>query len=619
MALAEVAGDVELEEEKELKANPKRKGKRRPQFGVIRKYILKDTIERQIDKPQIKPYPLRADYATPLGLTKDEVLFPDLHHEDFVAELKALPKSIRQPLKDEVSKRTIEALPEYIQERMGTVPKAILDEWAKEFHQYEDPVRDNIEGDRNSYNGYFAVRMELLELFGSPTDVPATIKAINDYFTKELVKCEFLKDSGVKMTGPGNTLVHKNLNAALKKAEDFMKDPKRKWLDEVVTSVKPLGYWATNIRENRNNPARPSEHTYGFALDINADLDPNLAKFKRADWDFISAMVGERVIYEQGAPGTETKLTEGAKALRAPSASTEDKMLEAMKKIRSQSAALVATFASDSSLRARLRDIVSASPAGKGKTPAEIDALLDLARDATTGRAKDRQKDAKSLQTTLEADIFKQQPIASEPVGTASKLRDKLVKLLAPNLRQLGKDAEAAIRGQIVAPVDKATADARKHKIGALFTKPIVKELNAVAAADRTELARQVLRDLREPFIRKETEVDARALAGLLKRGFEVLDQTKDKTGAKVGPGAGMPNIAVHGFSNLNEKLVVALVHPEGGNLRWLGVHNQDMHHFELRTIPPIPKATIPAPVPQPSTPPPPPAVAPQPPGLINP
>ncbi|MEO7891574.1 MAG: DUF4157 domain-containing protein [Vicinamibacterales bacterium] len=608
VALAEVARDAELQEEDELKLNPKRKGKRRPQFGVIRKYILKDTIERQIDKPQTKPYVLRQDYAEPLGLAKDEALFPDLHDEDFVTELQGLSKSMRQPLKDEVNKRTLGVLAEYIQERMGTLPDTIIAEWSTEFSQLdEERVRKNIEG---GLSGYFAVRMELLRLFGSPTDVPATIKAINQYFRNEMVKCEFLKDSGVKMVGPGNTLVHQHLNAALKKAEDFMKDPKRKWLDEVITSVAPLGYWATNIRENRNNPARPSEHTYGFALDINAKLNPNLAKFKRADWDFISAMVGERVF-----------ATEGAKALRNPSASTEAEMLDAMTKIRRQSGTFVATFASDSSLRARLHEIVSASAAGKGKTPAEIDALLGLARDATTGRTKDRQKAAKSLQTTLAADIFKQQAIASEPVGTTSKLRDKLVKLLAPNLRQVGKvtDAEAVIRQQIVAPVDKATADAKKHETGALFTKAIVKELNAVAAADRTELARQVLRDLREPLIRKTTEADARALAGLLQRAFQVLDQTTDKTGAKAGTGGGMPNIAVHGFSNLNEKLVVALVHPEGGNLRWLGVHNQDMHHFELRGNPPIPKATIPPPAPEASLTSTPPATAPQPEGPINP
>ena len=611
VSLAEVARDAEVEEEEQLKLNPKRKGKRRPQFGGIRKYILKDTIERQIDKPQTKPYPLRADYATPLGLDKNEVLFPALHDENFVAELKVLPKSMRQRLKDEVNKRTLEVLADYIQARMGTVPKAILDEWSKEFGQFDERVRNNIE---SGLSGYFAVRMEFLRLFGSPTDVPATITAINNYFRNELVESEFLKQSGVKMVGPGNTLVHNSLNTALKKAEDFMKT--RGWHDEVITSVQPLGYWATNIRENRNNPARPSEHSYGFALDINAKLNPNLAKFKRADWDFISAMVGERVIYQPGGV-----YTEGAKALRHPTTGTEAEMLDAMKKIRSQSAALVATFASDSSLRARLREIVSASAAGKGKTPAEIDALLDLARDATTGRAKDRQKAAKSLQATLEADIFKQQPIASEPVGSSSKLRDKLVALLAPNLRQLGKvtEAEATIRGQIVAPLDKATAEAKKHKVGTLFAKSIVKELNAVAAADRTELARQVLRDLREPLTRKATQADARALVGLLKRGFEVLDRTTDKTGTKVGPGAGMANIAVHGFSNLNEKLVVALVHPDGGNLRWLGVHNQDMHHFELLANPPIPKAAIPAAVPQPATPPPSPEVAPQPQDVIDP
>jgi hypothetical protein len=615
VALAKLARDAELEEERQLQLNPKRKGKRRPQFGGILKYILKDTIGRQIDSPQIKPYALREDYAKTLELTKDDVLFPRLHDEDLVTELKALPKSMRQMVKDAVARRTIEALPDYIQERMGTVPKAILDEWSKEFGKLdEERVRKNIEG---GLSGYFAVRTELLTLFGSATDVPATITAINDYFRNELVESEFLKDSGVKMTGPGNTLVHKNLNTALKKAEDFMKDPKRKWLDEVITSVAPLGYWATNIRENRNNPARPSEHTYGFAVDVNADLNPNLAKFQPADWDFISAIVGERVIYEQGSTRKRPLYTADAQALRNPSASTEEKMLDAMKKIRVQSAAFTATFASDSSLRARLREIVTASPAGKGKTPQEIDVLLDLARGATKGPAKDRQKAVTTLRTTLEADIFKQQPIASESVGTASKLRDTLVKLLAPNLRQLGTVTDAAplVRQQIVTPVDTATADVKKHKIGGLFTKAIVKELNAVATADRAELARQVLRDLREPFIRKAVDAEARALAGLLERGFAVLDRTTTKSGAKIGPGAGMPNIAARGFSNLNEKLVVALVHPEGGNLRWLGVHNQDMHHFELRALPKIPKATISTPVPEAS--PPPPATVP--PGLIDP
>jgi hypothetical protein len=56
---------------------------------------------------------------------------------------------------------------------------------------------------------------------------------------------------------------------------------------------------------------------------------------------------------------------------------------------------------------------------------------------------------------------------------------------------------------------------------------------------------------------------------------------------------------------------------PAGGNLHWLGVHNHDMHHFELRANPPIPKATIQPPVPEPS--PQPSAAEPQPSGLIDP
>lgn len=603
-ALADIARAAEEEEAEQIRLDPKKKAKR-AQFGTIRKYILKDTIYPQIDVPRTKPYPLRADYRGPLGLAETDPLFPDLHEVGFIEDLKSLPKSMRQALKDEVDKLTLVALADYIQTRMGTQPATILAEWAREFARLVPRIRGNIEG---GLSGWTAVRMEILGQFGSPpASVDDAIAAINAYFQNDMVECEFLANTDVKV-GPKNTIVHTALNAALLKAEAFMKAPARMWRDEVIASLKPKGYWATNIRENRNAPARPSEHTYGWAVDVSADDNPNLAKFTQADWDFVSAMAGERAIYEQGG-----KYTEGAQALRNPAASTEARMMEAIKKIRSQSAGLATTFSSESNLRARLRAIVSASPAGIGKKPAEIDALLDIARKATTGPGKDRLEATKLLQLTLQTETFKRQPIASEPEGAASPLRTKLARLLAPQFRELGKatEAEAAIRTQIVTPVDKVTADARKRNVGALFTKSIVKELNAVPAVDRPELVRQVLRDLRAPLVRKGTDKDALAFAGTLKRAFDVLDSTVVK-GAKVGTGGGMANIAVHGFSNLNEKLVVSLVHPQGANLAWLGVVNQDMHHFQLRSPPKLPKvpAPVPLPLPQPTAPPAPPTSA---------
>ena len=59
--------------------------------------------------------------------------------------------------------------------------------------------------------------------------------------------------------------------------------------------------------------------------------------------------------------------------------------------------------------------------------------------------------------------------------------------------------------------------------------------------------------------------------------------------------GAGLANVVAHGFTNLPPKLITALTSPQGGNLKWLGVHNQDMHHFELKTRPDLPKATPPS------------------------
>jgi hypothetical protein len=585
--LAESAAQAEQEEaarRQTLSPRQQRREKQRPPFPLILKYICSEILFPQIEKPVTTPRRLESKYAVPLGLAADEILFPKLYEEDFVSRLKALPRDkegrVRDAarLKAAIAGRALDLVADYIDQRMGVTPDAIREEYGR----LDSKVKDNIEG---GVEGYFACRLGLLNAFGSPSAVAATLDKVNEYY-KSLVAPGFLQDTAGKPKG-GSTLVHPDLKAALAKAEEMIKA--RGWLAEILANIRE--YWSTNIRENRNNPARLSEHSFGFAIDINAYNNPNLAQFGQANWDFVNAIVGEDVFYD--AQGQPSAAVQAVRNERDP-----EKILEAVKKLRAQSDRLVSIFESEENLRARLAEIVRARGV---LLPAEgVQTVLDHAKAAVAGPQKGRAKQARELQAIIADELWRQNALAGEtPAG--HPLAARLVKLLAPRVKTLTQlDAKAAlIAAQIQSPEAKASRQATRQGLQALFAPALVKELAAAPEAERGEVARQVLLGLRQPLARQQTELAAKEIAGFVQRGFTILKATRTAKGEKIGSGAGLANVAAQGFANLNEKLVTALVSPQGGNLRWLGVHNQDMHHFELKSPPALPKASAPAAAPK--------------------
>jgi hypothetical protein len=149
----------------------------------------------------------------------------------------------------------------------GTVkaPDAAVDNAtaaAADEHLVSKRVKANCEG------GWATVRRTLLATFGALEVGPEqAITRANDFYST-LVSAELLGVSG--------SLVHPDLQAALTAATSWLKARPGVDLDAVRAAMgHPGGF---NIRANRNNPLALSEHSFGFAIDLSASLNPNIGK-----------------------------------------------------------------------------------------------------------------------------------------------------------------------------------------------------------------------------------------------------------------------------------------------------------------------------------------------------
>jgi hypothetical protein len=119
-------------------------------------------------------------------------------------------------------------------------------------------------------NGNWAsVRRPVLSRFGALRDGPQVALARANAFYRSLVTPELL---GVK----GN-LAHPAMQARLDKATAHLSRLPPRQLKAVRETIGGrLGGF--KIRPNSNNPLQLSEHSFGFAVDLAADLNPNIGK-----------------------------------------------------------------------------------------------------------------------------------------------------------------------------------------------------------------------------------------------------------------------------------------------------------------------------------------------------
>lgn len=192
-------------------------------------------------------------------------------------------------------------------------------EWAK----VSSFVQQNIQG---GFAGFVSFRTRLYTKFGAPNDPPTAISRINAYY-KQLVAAAFPKPTF-------KTPVHPDLKKRLDKtAERLAAVGAGAKLDQ----IKGIGGFA--IRPNVNSPTELSNHSFGWAVDMDAALNPNI-KIP----DDLRALI-------QNLTGVDVYGAESVK-LRTPAPYAE--LLPAAVTLSKASAAFVEAFKTDASLAAAL-------------------------------------------------------------------------------------------------------------------------------------------------------------------------------------------------------------------------------------------------------------------------
>jgi hypothetical protein len=162
----------------------------------------------------------------------------------------------------------------------------------------------------NCEKGWASVRRTLLAAFGALEVGPeAAINRANAFY-QQLVPAKLLGVSG--------TLVHPDMQAAFDAATTWLTAQPGVDLDAIRADMgRPGGF---NIRANRNNPIALSEHSFGFAVDLRASLNPNIGR-KGAALDAVADATGvdPRTMGTAGASAAQVMAV--AASLRTASAS----------------------------------------------------------------------------------------------------------------------------------------------------------------------------------------------------------------------------------------------------------------------------------------------------------
>jgi hypothetical protein len=217
-------------------------------FGVIAAQVRR--TKPQAKAPKHKPDdPLAAVYA-------------ELYAADTRAILARLASGQRTDLLNSLLDALIPAL------GGGTpvhAPDAAIDNAtaaAADQHLVSARIKSNCE------KGWASVRRTLLATFGALEVGPeAAINRANAFY-QQLVPATLLGVSG--------TLVHPDMQAAFDAATAWLTGQPGVDLDAIRADMgRPGGF---NIRANRNNPTALSEHSFGFAVDLKAALNPNIGR-----------------------------------------------------------------------------------------------------------------------------------------------------------------------------------------------------------------------------------------------------------------------------------------------------------------------------------------------------
>ena len=440
---------------------------------------------------------------------------PELYTPTVVAALAALAEDKKVALgrQAEVLQRVFTHLLTATEKRLGHETDGFGNpeqEWAQDL----DPaVKQQLARGLDTYRD---LRGALLASFGALSiGTAAAIEKINKYYSKKIVKVTFL--------GHGEW-VHRDLKDALERTEGRLAEPDRVAIGKEITS-----FGGINIRPNTNNPLYLSEHSFGAAIDINPELNPNVPKFPV---QFIEEVTGlDLLTTPEGR--RKTDVFDLGQILEKLGFGKKDPALQELERLLAASKQLVSIFNDDTSLAAGM--VAVAQRVAQIPAAVKPAALLAAAR-------------------------------AARAEGTSVRWMYQDPKLKLPKNAPEGRKHNALV--DLVFP----------PRTGYWHPEP----------ADVWETKRHAIVLLIQMVdVYERSFVKDKKGAPVLKGG--VPSRILPKARAPEGEAA-LPQLVARGFVSLPAKLVSALRAPDGGDLRWLGVseHTKDFMHFELKKRPPL-------------------------------
>jgi hypothetical protein len=459
---------------------------------------------------------------------------PELYEPGVVAVIKALtpdPSTIDQELSDrrkekllrdittrrkaEVLERVFLALLTATEKQLGSGVQGRGDperEWAEDL---ETATKKQI---GKTAADYREVRSGLLGSFGAlEVGTAEAITRMNAFYQDKIVRPTFL---GKKVW------VHTEMRDRLAKATAKLDKAEQ---DAIARELSSVG--GVSIRPNANNPLVMSKHSFGAAIDLNAETNPNVPDFPER---FVSEVTGVDLMVTPGGR-RKTDVFDLGKVLEFLGFGQKDPALEELERLVGASKQLVKIFKDDTSLAGGMRAVARRMGASRAlPTPDILLAAVRAARDEGS-KVSWRYQD----------------PKAKLPRRAPQGLKhDALARMLFPP-------------GTMVGPESLEDWNHKRHTVELLIQMADVYERSFA----KDKKGRPIIENGRP----KRVEATGRAEAGV----------------------AALPQLVAHGFLDLPPRLVSALRAPDGGGLTWLGTSEhsdtRDFMHFELKgTIPAI-------------------------------